>query len=93
MTMGVPTDSDAGIITKLAELPSDAILDECALARIFGVVGRTIRRMEHRHELPPSIKLRTKRCWRAGAVLDWIRDAFESREKEARHVLHRLNSF
>lgn len=86
------TQANAGIVTKLAELPRDAILDEKALAGIFGVVGRTIRRMEHRHELPPSVRLRAKRCWKAGTILDWIGEAFERREKEVKRQLQRLRN-
>lgn len=82
---------EPGAITVLAELPRDTILDIVALAAIFRVVPRTIRRMEQRYELPPSIKLRTKRCWKSGTVLDWIGAAFDREEVEARRVLHRLN--
>lgn len=90
--MSASEDPNSGVITRLAELPRDAILDEVALAHIFGVVCRTVRRMELRHELPPSIKLRTKRCWKAGAVLDWIGEAFDSKEKEAKRQLQRLRN-
>lgn len=81
---------ESGIITRLAELPRDAILDETAMADIFDVVRRTIKRMELRYELPPSIRLGGKRCWKAGAVIDWIGASFEGKEKEAKRQLQRL---
>lgn len=84
--------TDAGAITRLAELPRDTILDIAAMAAVFMVVPRTIRRMERRYELPPSIKLRAKRCWKAGAVLDWIDAAFDRKEKEAKRQLYRLQN-
>ena len=90
MVTTVPSYPESGIITKLAELPRDAILDEEAMASVFGVVRRTINRMESRYELPPSIRLGGKRCWKAGAVIDWIGASFEGKEKEAKRQLQRL---
>ncbi len=84
-------ETEAGVITILAEMPRDTILDTTALATIFKVVPRTIKRMEARFELPPSIKLRTKRCWKAGSVLDWISESFDRKEKEAKRQMFRLH--
>lgn len=79
-----------GIITSLAELPRDAILDEAAVAKAFGVVTRTIKRMVARYELPPPILLASKRCWKVGAILNWINDSIERTEKEARRQAQRM---
>ena len=84
---------NAGIITILAELPRDAILDEAALARIFGVVPRTIKRMVARYELPPPVLLASKRSWKVGAVLDWIDDNIRRTEKDAKRQVQRLRNY
>lgn len=81
---------ETGIILSLAELPRDAIMDEAAMARAFGVATRTIKRMVDRYELPPPIVLASKRCWKAGTVLDWINDSIERNEKEAKRQAQRL---
>lgn len=80
----------AGIITSLAELPKEAILDEAAMAKTFDVVPRTIKRMVARYELPPPIMLASKRYWTAGKVLDWIKNNIERAEKEARRQVRRF---
>lgn len=81
-----------GIVTGLAELPREAILDEPALAKIFGVAPRTIKRMVVRHELPPPILLASKRCWKVGAILDWISASIKRTEKDAQRQVRRLNA-
>lgn len=89
--MVVGTESrHTGIITGLAELPRDAILDELALAKVFWVVPRTIKRMVARYELPPPILLASKRCWKVGAILDWLNDFIERKEKDAKRQAQRL---
>ena len=66
-----PSDApDApGIIRRLAELPSQTILTEAAVAGAFGVNGRTIRRMVGRGELPPPIALGGRSAWIGGRIL------------------------
>lgn len=81
----------AGIIIGLAELPRAAILDEAALAKVFGVVPRTIKRMVARYELPPPVLLASKRSWKAGAILDWIDDNIQRTEKDAKRQAQRLS--
>ena len=83
---------NSGIITGLAELPREAILDEAALARVFDVVPRTIKRMVVRYELPPPVLLASKRCWKVGAVLDWINANIEHKEKDAKRQILRLRN-
>ena len=83
---------NSGIITGLAELPREAILDEAALARVFDVVPRTIKRMVVRYELPPPVLLASKRCWKVGAVLDWINTNIENKEKDAKRQILRLRN-
>ena len=87
-----PEPSGVGVITRLAELPRETILDVAAMANIFSVVQRTITRMERRYELPPSIKLGGRRCWKVGAVIDWIGATFDGKEKEAKRQLQRFKN-
>ena len=89
---GTVESKNTGIITGLAELPREAILDEAALANVFGVVTRTIKRMVDRYELPPPILLASKRCWKVGAVLDWINASIERTEKDAKRQVQQLNA-
>ena len=57
------------LITRLAELPAQALLDEAALADALGVTKRTVRRMVGRHELPPPVQFAGRSTWQAGAIL------------------------
>lgn len=84
---------NAGVITGLAELPREAILNEAALARVFGVVPRTIKRMVARYELPPPVLLASKRCWKVGTVLGWIDASIERTEKDAKRQAQRLRDY
>lgn len=77
----------AGVLTELAMLPENALLTEDALAKAFGVVARTIRRMVTRRELPPPIPVGGRSVWFAGRVLAWLAAEAERREREAeRHA-------
>lgn len=87
----IPTPQ-AGVIISLAELPRDAILDETALAKVFGVTARTVKRMVARYELPPPILLASKRSWKVGAVQDWIDESVVRTEKDARRQVQRLRA-
>jgi len=87
------TELPDGVLTFLAELPREALLDEGAMARAFGVSERTIRRMVERHELPPSVRNAGKSMWFAGRVLDWIEARAEEREKAAKEAMARIARF
>jgi len=79
-----------GVLTELARLPADALLNESAMARIFGVVNRTIRRMVIRHELPPPIRVAGKSMWFAGLVLAHLRAKAELAAKAEEKKLAKL---
>lgn len=77
------------VITKLAELPAQTLLDETALADALCTTKRTIRRMVGRYELPPPIRFGGRATWQAGAILRW----FEARaEKAAREAERRVEA-
>jgi len=81
---------NTGIITALAELPAEALVDEAALSRAFGVCARTIRRMVVRFELPPPIRMAGRSMWLAGNVIAWLKDMAEHAEKDARKAAERI---
>ena len=84
---GKTVSSEAGppglIIDALAKLPEKAMLDETALAEMFHVTPRTIRRMVQRFELPPPIRLAGRSIWLAGKVLAHIEAAAAHMAKDA----------
>jgi len=71
------------VITRLADLPPGAILDETALAAAVGCSKRTLRRMVGRLEVPPPIRLAGRASWQAGRVLAWLGARAERAEHEA----------
>ena len=86
-------ESTGNPLTVIAELPADAILDENAMAKAFGCVPRTIRRMVERYELPPGVSIAGKTCWLAGRVRRWIDEAAELQEQQARKHREKIISF
>ncbi len=79
------------VLSKLAEYPADALLDQAALAEALGVTKRAVRYLVARNELPPPFALCGKR-WLAGKVREFlnarqdqaIREAEAAAEHEAR---------
>ena len=82
-----------GVYDALARLPKQALLDESAMARAFGVNGRTIRRMVNRHELPPPLKRAGRALWFAGRVLDWLEEDADLLAKEAEKLRKKIRSY
>lgn len=75
---------ESGPITALAALPPDSIIDEAALAGIFGKCTASIRRATARGEFPPPVRIFGKRSWTAQALRDHLaaRLAEAARERE-----------
>ena len=71
------------VITGLATVPAQTLLDETALADALGTCKRTIRRMVSRYELPPSIRFGGRSTWQAGAVLRWFEGRAERAARQA----------
>ena len=86
----VESGSREHVITGLAGLSPDVLLDEKALAGALGVCGRTLRRMVSRHELPPAVKLAGRSRWFAGRVLDHIKARADLALKSAERELSRI---
>lgn len=82
-----------GIITTLAKLPKEALLDEKAMAKAFNVCGKTIRRMTARYELPPPIRVGGRSLWIAGRVISWIEANAERLEKDAMKAVEKIRRY
>ena len=92
MTTSTQT-KETGVIAALAELPPDALIDEQALARIFGRCQTSIRRAVRRGELPRPVKLFGRPTWTARAVLDHIAKRLEAKKQEAERLSQRIAKF
>lgn len=77
------------LITKLAEMLRDAIVNEVALAAIFGKTPRTIRRWIERGELPEPFGMGGERMWFAGTVVDWLMAKSNAKQTESGMKLER----
>ncbi len=78
-----------GILTLLAELPREALLDERALADCLQVSDRTLRRMVDRGQMCPGVSLGRRKMWIAGKVLDHIAQAADREAASARRIVSR----
>jgi hypothetical protein len=71
-----------GIVKEIGELPPGAILDEEALARIFGRHTVSVKRAVERGELPPPVRLFGKPCWMARTILAHLEERLEAAKRE-----------
>lgn len=72
-------------VDRLGSLPSGTILDERALAAMFGCSTATIKRAVQRSELPAPVRMFGRPVWTAGAILRHV----EARLVEAQKVAER----
>jgi len=79
---GVETGKGCVVIDTLDALQDGTIVNEKALAGIFGVNDRTIRRMVQRGELPPPFLFGGMRRWRGGDIKAHIGGLAERAQKE-----------
>ena len=77
-------------ITRLAELPQGAMLDENALASALGVSTRTVRRMVDRCEIPAGVKLGARKVWFSDRVLGFLMARAEREAEVAERNAQRL---
>jgi hypothetical protein len=80
-----------GIIAALAELPPEALIDEAALARIFGRCLKSIKRAIGRGELPPGVRLFGKTTWTAKVLLDHLDKRLEAAKREREQLSRRIS--
>ena len=90
--LGTPSPAASRTITGLAELPGKTLLDERALAGMFRVTTRTIRRMIARFELPPPVMLAGKSTWIVERVLAHIEDRADRAARHAEHQARRIET-
>ena len=83
MTRTVETGSAGGIVRELGDLPPGAILEEEAVARMFGRHAASVKRAVERGELPPPVRMFGKPCWTAGAILAHVEARLEAAKREA----------
>jgi predicted DNA-binding transcriptional regulator AlpA len=84
-------DARAGVVlTKLAELPERAFIDEKALAQALGVTKRTVRRMVGRYELPPPVSFAGRSMWQVRKVLTWFETQADRLARDAQRSANRL---
>ncbi|MBP7051607.1 MAG: hypothetical protein KBE65_11375 [Phycisphaerae bacterium] len=81
-----------GVIMVLSQMPPDAIIDEAALAKIFGRCPTSVRRAIQRRELPPGVRLFGKQTWTARVVLDHLARRLEDAKKEAERTERRISA-
>ena len=82
---------ETGIISTLAELPPEAIIDEATLARIFHRHPVSIKRSIRRGELPSGVRLFGKPTWTARAILDHINRRLDAAKKERERLERKLS--
>jgi hypothetical protein len=78
------------LTTRLADLPHDTLLDSGALAELFGLSPRTLRRMVSRYELPPGIYVGGRKLWIAGKVLEYLVERAESLARDSAKRMARM---
>ncbi len=78
------------VITRLAELPERAMVDEAGLARILGISPRTIRNLVARGEIPPSIIIGKRAWWLVGKLLSYLEDRAEESLRQGEQTMRRL---
>ena len=90
MTETVEVGSSGGIVRELGELPPGAIVEEDALAKMFGRHAVSVKRAVERGELPPPVRMFGKPCWTAGAILAHIEARLEDAKREAEREAARI---
>ena len=81
------------IVKALGELPPGTILEEEAVARIFGRHAVSVKRAVERGELPPSVRMFGKPCWTAGVILEHLEVRLEKAKREAEKEAARIARF
>jgi hypothetical protein len=77
-------------VAELGRMPAGTILDERALAGLFGCCRMSIKRAVQRGELPVPVKMFGKPCWTAGRILEHVADRLAAAQKEAEREAERI---
>lgn len=71
-----------GVVEALGTLAPGAILEENALAKMFGRHPASIKRAVQRGELPPPTRLLGKPIWTAGRIVNHVEKRLEKAAQE-----------
>ena len=71
-----------GIIHAFGDLAPDTVLDEAALARLFGRHRVSVRRAVERGELPPPVRLFGCPAWTVQVLRDHMAERLEKAKRE-----------
>jgi len=77
-------------ISKLSEISEKTMLNQRAMAEIFCVSKRTIRRMVSRFEIPPPVHIGGQSMWVAGKVIEHIEAQAERLARDAKRRADKL---
>ena len=89
-----PENGDnGGAITRLAELPERALVDEQFVADVFDVTPRTVRRMVARCEIPPPLSVGSRSMWLAGRILDFLDGRAQQVQRDAEREAERISEY
>ena len=93
VTGGPPDVADGpGLcVAELGRLPAGTILDERALARLFGCCRASVKRAVARGELPAPIRMFGRPCWTAGRILEHVAARLAAAQKEVEREAARLS--
>ncbi len=90
----VTAKAPAGVVTGLAELPADAVVDVKALARMLGKCPKSVFRAVERGELPAWMMMGGRATWLVGAVREHLaRRQAEAIRAAERHEATRAKDF
>ena len=78
VTNGIPN----GVVRELGDLPSGAIIEKEALARMFHCHRVSVERAVERGELPPPTRLFGKPRWTVKAILDHVSKRLDAAQRE-----------
>ncbi len=90
---GVTDEIPDGIVRELGDLPSGAIIEKEALARMFHCHSVSVKRAVERGELPPPTRLFGKSRWTAGAILDHVSKRLDAAQREAEKTAAKFLKF
>ena len=76
------TGNNTGIIRRLGDLPPGTVINEDALAKMFGRCQVSIKRAIQRGELPPPVKLLGMPVWTAEKLLSHLNARLDKALKE-----------
>ena len=74
---------EGGIVSALGSLPPGAVIEEVALAKMFGRHVASIKRAVQRGELPPATRLFGRPAWTAESILRHISKRLDAALVEA----------